>query len=272
MEIFASVLYPVLVIGGLGLFFGAVLGFAGRIFYVKEDPKIIEIREALPGANCAGCGYSGCDAFAIAVVRGDAPVNACPVGGSVCADKIADIMGVSHEVVIKRAAYIKCAGSCEQSASLYDYVGIQDCKAVNQLAANGHKACMFGCLGNGNCFRACEFGAVEIVDGIAKIDIDKCTACGKCITACPRELIELIPVEKSVRVACNSHDNGKITKTKCQVGCIGCKICQKSCEYDAITVNNFLANIDYEKCTLCGACVNKCPTNAIEEVMSNQKI
>lgn len=262
---FTSILYPILSISGMGLLFGIALGFAGRIFYVEEDPKIGEVRDALPGANCGGCGFAGCDAFAVAVAVGDAPVNGCPVGGDAVAEKVADIMGVKAEASIKKAAYIKCVGNCEKAVYKYNYFGMDDCKAVNQLAGNGAKACGMGCIGNGTCVKACPYNAIRIVDGIAEVDSNKCTACGICVSTCPRQLIEIIPIEKKVRVGCNSLDSGKVVRQICSVGCIGCKICEKACDFDAIHVNNFLAKVDYDKCTLCGECVKKCPTKVIRD-------
>ncbi len=261
-----GILYPVLTIGGLGLIFGIILGIAGKFLAVKEDPKIGLIREALPGANCGGCGFAGCDAFAAAVVKGEADVSGCPVGGSACAMNIGEIMGVKVEAHERRTAYIKCDGDCNKTLFRYDYKGINDCTAVQMLAGGGSKSCKFGCLGNGSCVRACQFGAINIVDGIAQIDPEKCTECGMCVKTCPRSLIELVPVSKAVRVGCNSLDNGKFVRANCKVGCISCKMCEKACEFDAIHVENQLAKVDYDKCTLCGACVAKCPTNAIKIV------
>ena len=262
----SSILYPLLSIGGMGLLFGLGLGYAGRIFYVKEDPRIGEVRDALPGANCGGCGFAGCDAFAFAVASGNAPVNGCPVGGGAVVKAMAEIMGQQAEAVIRREAYVKCAGNCDKAAYQYEYFGLDDCSAVNQLAGNGPKTCTFGCLGNGSCLKACAFDAINIVNGIAEIDTDKCTACGRCVATCPRRLIEILPVEKYVRVGCNSRDSGKTVKGYCAVGCISCKLCEKACGYDAVHVNTFLAEVDYDKCVLCGACVKKCPTDAIREV------
>jgi Na+-translocating ferredoxin:NAD+ oxidoreductase RNF subunit RnfB len=263
---FNSILYPVLSISGMGLLFGIALGFAGRIFYVKEDPKIGEVREALPGANCGGCGYAGCDAFAVAVAAGEAPVGGCPVGGADVAEKVAEIMGKKVELAARKAAYVKCAGSRDKAVFRYDYVGLDDCKAVSQLAGSGSKSCGMGCLGNGSCAKTCPYNAIAMVDGIAKVNSDICVACGLCVPTCPRNLIELIPVDSAVRVACNSTDSGKVVRAHCTVGCIGCKMCEKVCAYDAIHVTNLLAKVDCDKCTLCGECVKKCPTKAIVDL------
>lgn len=264
MEFLTSVLFPVLLIGGMGLIFGIGLGTFGEIFNVEEDPRVAEIREVLPGANCAGCGYAGCDSFAAAVASNETSIVGCPVGGPACADRIADIMGIAHQAMRRHTAFVKCVGTCDKAAENYKYTGLDDCKAINQLSGNGPKTCVYGCLGNGNCYRACAFGAIILEDGIARVNSDKCTACGKCVASCPRQLIELVPADKPVRVACNSLDVGKVVRSYCSAGCISCKICEKACAYDAIHIGVNLAKVDYDKCTLCDACVTKCPTKVIK--------
>lgn len=259
-----SILFPVLSIGGMGILFGFGLGFAAIKFRVEQDPKIPKVRECLPGANCGGCGYAGCDAYAAAVVEGKAKTNGCPVGGAAVAEKVSEIMGVEAEVGERMAAFVKCSGNCDKAAAKYDYFGIQDCKMENALAG-GRKSCSYGCLGDGNCAKVCNFGAISIVNGVAVIDKDKCTACGQCVAACPKNIIELVPYKSRVRVACNSNDMPKAVKTNCAVGCMGCKICERNCEHDAVHITNFLAKVDYEKCVECGVCIEKCPTKAISQ-------
>lgn len=261
-----GIIIPVTIIGGLGLFFGVILGFADRIFKVEADPRIDAVRAALPGANCGGCGLAGCDAFAAAVVGGEAKINGCPVGGAACAASIAEILGVEAVSDERLSAYVKCAGNCNVATYRYDYSGINDCRAVTMLAGNGSKSCQYGCLGNGSCKNACQFGAITIENGIAFVDPEKCTSCTMCTKTCPRKLIEMVPVSKLTRVSCNSHDNGKTVRSHCTVGCIGCKLCEKTCRYDAVHVENLLARVDYSKCTNCGECVTKCPTKAIAVV------
>lgn len=257
-----SILYPVLSIGGMGVLFGVGLGFAAIKFKVEQDPKIPLVREALPGANCGGCGFAGCDAFAAAVVSGEAKINGCPVGGAAVAEKVAEIMGVEAGDAERLTAFVKCKGDCDKSQSKYNYFGIEDCTIENALSG-GAKSCSFGCLGGGSCVKACNFGAISVQNGVAVVDKEKCTSCGQCIKACPKNLIELIPYKNEVKVACNSNDNGKVVKSNCSVGCIGCKICEKACEFDAVHIDKFLAKVDYDKCTQCGACTQKCPTKAI---------
>lgn len=258
-----SILFPVLSIGGMGLIFGAGLGFAGKVLAVEEDPKLGEIMECLPGANCGGCGYPGCGGCAAAIVAGNAPVNACPVGGASVASKIAEIMGVVAEEKEPTAAFVKCGGTCEKAKSKYEYFGLDDCNMASQLVGGGSKTCAYGCLGLGSCVKACPFGAISIQDGIAVVDPEICTSCGKCVSTCPKHIIEILPLKKKVKVQCSSKDTGKTVMAACSVGCISCKICEKTCKFDAIHVIDNIAVIDYEKCKNCGMCANKCPKGVI---------
>ena len=258
-----SILFPVLSIGGMGVVFGACLGVASEVFKVEEDPRIGEILGVLPGANCGGCGFPGCGGCAGAIVAGTAPVNACPVGGAACAEKIGAIMGIEASASEPVAAFVKCGGTCEKAKDKYEYFGIDDCNFAVQLAGGGSKSCSYGCLGLGSCKKACAFGAIEIVDGIAVVDKDKCVACGKCVSACPKHIIELLPAKKKVKVQCSSKDLGKNVIPNCSVGCIACKICEKNCPFDAIHVIDNLAVIDYDKCKACGICANKCPKGVL---------
>lgn len=250
------------VVGGTGLIIGLLLGFAGKAFYVEVNEKEIEVREALPGNNCGGCGYAGCDALAKAIANGEAEANACPVGGAAVAEVIAGIMGSTVDVT-KNVAFVKCSGDCEKAKDRFNYNGTEDCNQAALSTGGGQKACTYGCLGFGSCVKACEFDAIHVENGIAKVDIEKCVACGKCIKACPKHLIELVPYEQKQKVACNSNSFGKDVKAVCSAGCIGCKICEKQCEFDAIHVENNIAHIDYSKCTNCGKCKEKCPVKVI---------
>lgn len=258
----SNIIFPILCIGGMGVLFGACLGFAAIIFKVEQDPKIPLIRECLPGANCGGCGYAGCDALAEAIAKGEAKVNTCPVGGSAAAEKIAEVMGVDAGSSVKLTAFVKCNGNCDAAKNKFEYYGVNDCSLEASLGG-GKKSCSFGCLGDGNCVRVCNFDAISVINGVAVVNKDKCVACGACVNACPKSLIELVPYDSTVRVACNSHDMPKPTKDNCANGCMGCKLCEKNCPNEAVSVTDFLAKVDYEKCTQCGACVEKCPTKAI---------
>lgn len=257
-----GIIAAVLVIGGLGLIFGIGLSYASKVFAVKVDERVIRIREALPGANCGGCGFAGCDSYADAVVNNGAETNCCPVGGSEVAKKVAAIMGVEAEDIKRTAARVLCNGRCSVSKEKYEYHGIDSCTAAAQLYG-GHKACSYGCLGHGDCVKACPFGAIDITGGIARIIEDRCKACGKCVAACPKKLIEIIPKDKKYSVMCRSKDKGPVTKTNCEVGCIGCMKCVRACSCGAISMEGSLARIDYGKCTNCGECTKACPTMAI---------
>ncbi|MDO4289450.1 MAG: RnfABCDGE type electron transport complex subunit B, partial [Eubacterium sp.] len=258
-----ELLIPVAVLGVMGLIFGAGLAIASKIFEVKVDERVPLVREALPGANCGGCGFPGCDALAAAIVSGEASVDACPVGGAAVAAAIGKIMGEDAGAQTPKVACVQCKGDCDHAPSMADYFGAMDCREA--LVANGGvKQCRYGCLGLGTCVKACMFGALSIGDkGLPVVDVEKCVACGKCKTACPRQIIDIIPEDKLIHVDCRSKDKGKIVRQNCEVGCIGCRACTKVCPEEAITVTDNLASIDYDKCVLCGACVEKCPTGAI---------
>ena len=260
-----GIILAAVVVGGTGLFIGVFLGIAGKKFAVKVDEREEAILGVLPGNNCGGCGYAGCSGLAAAIVKGEAEVSGCPVGGAPVAAKIGDIMGVAAGTQERQTAFVKCAGTCEKASLDYDYTGIQDCTMASMMQNGGAKGCNSGCLGFGSCVAACPFDAIHVVDGIAVVDKEACKACGKCIAACPKHLIELIPYEQKVAVDCSSHDKGKQVMAACGVGCIGCKKCEKTCPNGAVTVENFCAHIDYEKCTGCGACKEACPRGVIRE-------
>jgi len=258
-----TILFSGVSIGGLGLVFGLGLGIAAKKFAVEVNPLISEVRYALPSANCGACGYAGCDAFAKAVVEGDAKSNGCPVGGQSTAEAVAGIMGEEAGIMVATTAFVKCKGTCEVAKEKYDYYGVADCVAASYLQGKGSKQCTYGCLGLGSCAQACMFGAIDMIDGVAVINEEKCTSCGMCVEACPKDIIEVMPSGSKVRVDCNSEEKGKDTRQACSVGCIGCRKCAKVCDYDAFEFINGLAHIDYSKCTQCGACIEACPTNAI---------
>lgn len=259
-----SILLAMGIVGGTGVVIGVLLGIAGERFAVETDEREVAVRECLPGNNCGGCGYPGCDGLAAAIVKGEAAVNSCPVGGDACGNAIGAIMGVaggeSHTPV---AAWVKCAGTCEAAKEQYDYVGPSSCRLAQNNPGGGAKACNYGCLGLGDCKDACPFQAIEIIDGIAVVDTEKCKACGKCVAQCPRHLIELAPVDAAAHVKCSSKDKGVDVKKVCQVGCIGCGLCARNCPSQAVSVENNVAHIDQEKCTHCGICKEKCPVKII---------
>ena len=257
-----NVIYAVAVLFIMGIVFAILLGVAAKVFAVEVDERVPLVRECLPGANCGGCGFPGCDGLAAAIVEGRAPVNGCPVGGAAAAEKIAKVLGVEVAAGDRQVAHVYCNGGCNAKDKA-NYEGLQDCNAAMRVAS-GPKACSFGCMGLGSCVKACAFDAIHIVDGVAKVDTDKCVACGKCVASCPNHLIELVPYKAEHLVQCSSHDKGKDVKSVCESGCIGCTLCTKQCEFDAIHMEDNLAVIDYEKCTNCGKCAEKCPVKVIQ--------
>lgn len=259
----SSILYPVLSLGGLGILFGVLLGYASKKFAVEVDERVPMVRSALPGANCGGCGFAGCDAYADAVVNAGAKPNGCPVGGATSAAKIAEIMGVTVDTSEPKKAYVKCQGTCDKAKEKYEYYGAMTCVDAANIPGAGSKSCTFGCMGLGSCVQVCAFDAIHVVNGIAVVDEDACTGCGACVNICPKTVIELTPVSKKVRISCNSHEKGLEVKNACSVGCISCGLCVRNCPSEAITMVNNLPVIDYDKCTQCGVCVGKCPTKAI---------
>jgi len=265
-----NIIWPVVSLGGLAIFFGIVLAYASKKFAVEINPKTAEVREALPSANCGGCGFAGCDALAEAIVSGQAAINACPVGGAPLAAKLAKIMGVTVEASERKVARVMCSGDNNNAKEKYEYQGITDCKAAEALAG-GSKSCRYGCTGLGTCVKACPFDAIHVINGVAVVDEEKCTACKKCIAVCPKNIIELVPVSKEVRVLCKNQEKGKAVMEVCKVGCIACQKCVKACKFDAIVFENNLARIDYSKCTNCMMCAEACPTKSIYANFNNRK-
>lgn len=260
-----SIVLTTVVLGSMGALFGIGLSYSANVLAVKEDERIGQIREILPGANCGGCGFPGCDGFAAAVVDGKAQTNGCPVGGNSVSDSVSSIMGVVPEKTERKVARILCNGKCSTSREKYVYTGIHDCAAAAQ-AFGGHKACTYGCLGHGSCANVCPFGAIDLVGGIARVVEDRCMGCSKCIEACPKKLIELVQASKKYSVICRSKDKGPITKKNCDVGCIGCMKCLKVCKSDSIVMEGSLAKINVQTCTNCGECYKVCPTMAIRKM------
>lgn len=258
-----NILYPVATISGLGLVFGAGLGFAAQKFAVEVDENVEKVIEKLPGANCGGCGYAGCGPFAEAVVAGTVEPSCCFVNSAENTQAIGDILGTAVEVLDKQRAMVACRGTNENATDKNKYYGITDCRDAALLPGGGSKSCSYGCLGLASCVKVCVFDAMSIQDGVAVVDPEKCTACGTCVRTCPKHIIHLIPATSTYHVNCMSEDKGKEAKSNCSVACIGCGICVRGCPVDAITMKNRIAYIDNCVCIDCGICEKKCPTKAI---------
>jgi RnfABCDGE-type electron transport complex B subunit len=272
MITFAGAVYPVIILGLLGLIFGALLAYASIKFYVEVDERVSKIREILPGANCGGCGYAGCDGYADGIVNAAAKINKCAAGGSALVSGIASIMGVEAVASVPVRAFLKCKGSPEISKANAVYEGIKDCRSAAILPGGSPKACPFGCMGFGTCVKVCVFGALSIKDGLAAIDPEKCVGCGTCAATCPKSVITLVPRASNFQVVCNSNWRGPDVKKVCAEGCIGCGVCVKICQAGAITIDRNLARIDASKCTNCGACAAKCPAHSIGCVIQDKEI
>ena len=269
-----DILYAALVLGGMGLIFGGLLTLASKVFAVPENPTRNAIRDALPSANCGGCGYPGCDGCADAIASGKAPVNACPVGGAAVAEKIGKIMGIEVAPASeKKVAQVICQGDTGHCKNKFVYTGIQDCVAAS-LVSDGNRSCKYACLGLGTCVRACPFDAIHIDEhlGIAVVDPEKCQSCGKCVEACPKHVLELQPVSQPVRLLCRAAEAGSLVSDNCRVGCIGCERCANECKFGAITMVNHLPQFDMTKCRGCMMCAEVCPTSAIWADWDDRKI
>lgn len=269
-----AILISVLVLGALGLVFGILLMLANKVFEMPSDPKRDAVRNALPGANCGGCGFAGCDALADAIAAGTAPISACPVGGAACASEIAKILGMEEMPdQVRNVATVVCQGSKQQCRDKFEYHGIQDCVAAMTIN-NGSRSCKYACLGLGTCVRACKFDAIHIDEatGIAKVDPEKCTSCGACVRACPKEVLSLQPETVPVRLLCRAAEEGKLVSDNCKIGCVGCGKCMDACKFGAITMVNNLPVIDRSKCVGCMMCAETCPNGSMWGDFDNRLI
>ena len=264
------VVITILTLAALGTVAALVLYFVAQKFKVFEDPRIDLVEEALPAANCGGCGFPGCRAFAEALVKSDdiSALN-CPVGGADTMKSVAGILGKEAGNAAPLIAVVRCYGTCDNRPKTNHYDGAGSC-AVAASLYGGDTGCSYGCLGEGDCVAACDFDAMYMdpKTGLPVIK-DNCVACGACVEACPKDIIELRkvgPKGRRIFVSCVNKDKGGVAKKSCEVACIGCGKCVKVCPYDAITMENNLAYIDYEKCKLCRKCVVVCPTHAIHEI------
>ena len=258
-----NILSAVLVLGILGAVFGAILAIASKVFAVKVDERLPLLKDALPGANCGGCGFAGCQAYAQAVLEGKAEIGLCAAGGPESSAKMAEIMGVEASAYERKVAMVKCRGHNHVFKGNYD--GIRDCRSAMFVTGDGPSACPNGCLGFGTCTKVCKFGAITVENGIARVNPDKCTGCLQCVEACPRNVIVPVTYNTDIVIACSNKTRGAYTRQFCDVGCVGCRLCEKQCEYNAIHVVNNLAVINYDKCVSCGRCAAVCPRRLISD-------
>ena len=266
-----AILWTMAIITVLGLVLAGVLYLVAARFKVEEDPRIDEVEKAMPGANCGGCGFAGCRAFAESAVKApNLDKHFCPVGGNAVMGAVAAILGHELKAQAAMVAVVRCNGSCAARPKTNEYDGYPSCKVKSALYA-GDTGCAYGCLGCGDCVAACQFGALSMdpVTGLPVVDETRCTACGACVKACPKFIIELRPQgPRGMRewVACVNKDKGPAVKKACANACIGCGICFKTCTHGAIVFENNVAYIDASKCKLCRECEALCPTGAIHSV------
>ena len=257
-------LAAILSLGFIGMVAAFALGLAAKKFAVEVDPRELAALEALPGVNCGACGFPGCAGYAKALVSGTVDLNLCPPGGADVVVKLARILGVEASAAAREIAVVVCQGDNRKAQVRYHYLGLEDCTAAQRIAG-GPKTCPGGCLGLGSCQRSCPFDAIEMTaDGLAVISREKCTGCRKCVAVCPRNVIRMTPYDATVHVLCNSHDKGAVVRKYCQVGCIGCHICQKTVP-GAYKVDNFLATVVYEHSADADEAIAKCPTKCIRD-------
>jgi H+/Na+-translocating ferredoxin:NAD+ oxidoreductase subunit B len=257
-------LMPTAVLAGIGLVSGLGLAVAAKVFAVETDPRQEKISDALPGANCGGCGYAGCTDFSAALVAGKVGPADCPVCDEATQELLGEIMGVDVEHSERQVALIMCQGGVGIANLEGRYNGQASCTSAD-LIGGGEKLCNHGCLGLADCQAVCSFGAIEITsDGIARVIPSRCTACGKCLAACPKNLIRLVPAKAKVHVLCSNTDKGAAARKACDVSCIGCKKCMKSFEEDPrITIHNYLATVDYANPPTDQTVLEVCPTGAL---------
>ncbi len=271
-----TILFAILTLSILGVASAVILYFIAQKFKVYEDPAIDVVNSMLPGANCGGCGYAGCRALAELIVKThELDKYRCPVGGNDTIKNIAAYLGLQAAEMEPGVAVVRCNGSRANAPVRINYEGATSCAFSNSLSA-GKSGCPFGCLGEGDCVSVCKFDAIVIdtITGLPIVDEEKCTACGACVNACPRHIIEVRPKGKKSRriyVSCVNREKGAIARKNCTVACIGCGKCIKVCEYEAITLNENLAYIDATKCRLCRKCVEACPNQSIIELNFPQR-
>ena len=257
-------LVPTAVLAGMGLVAGLGLAAAARVFAVETDPRQDEVNDALPGANCGGCGFAGCADFAAAVVAGKAEPGDCPVCGDADCQVVAAIMGLEVTAAKRKVALVLCQGDESVAKHSFRYNGQASCASAD-LLGGGDKTCLHGCLGLADCQAVCTFGAIEMTEkGIARVIPARCSGCGKCVTACPKDIISLVPDDAVIHVLCVNTDKGGVARKACHVACIGCKKCEKTFAEDPrIRISSSLAHVDYDNPPADPAVTEACPTGAL---------
>lgn len=256
-----EILIPVIIVSVIGLVCGIGLSLASKYMAVPTDERQEKIRECLPSANCGACGFSGCDGYAEAVAKGEAEPNLCTAGGKETAEKLSSVLGVEIAAE-ENCAVIFCGCERQNVEVKFAYTGLQSCKAASMIA-KGPTSCDYGCLGFGDCAKACPFGAIKMENGKPIVDKALCTGCGKCKDMCPRGIIGIVPKDKTVHITCSNKDKGAAAVKACKTSCIGCGMCVKACEQNAITIKDNLAVIDYSLCIGCGKCKEVCKRKSI---------
>lgn len=258
-----EILIPVLVVAGIGLLAGLILAVASIVMAVPKDEKAEAIRTMLPGANCGACGFSGCDGYAKAMAAGEAQPGLCPVGGAAVTKAVSEYLGCDASDAEIKVAVVHCLGSYDNTNDKVKYEGIETCAGAAMIAG-GIASCQYGCMGLGDCMKACQYGAISVKNGLAVIDPKLCKGCSMCIKACPKHLIHFVPFWQQAIVLCSNCDKGVDTNKICKIGCIACKKCEKTCQHDAIHVINNHAVVDTAKCVGCGDCAGVCPRHCIK--------
>jgi len=266
MAIAITILLAGLLLLALAVVMAYILGWAHQAFYVEVDPKVTAIERALPGVNCGGCGYVGCSEYAQAVAAGESPPTLCGPGGTSCAKKLAQIMGVEVAEAYPYRAVVHCAAKESQRLPVDkpQYQGEPTCAAANLVA--DYQGCIYGCLGLGDCVRACDYDAIHVIDGLAVVDYDNCIGCKACSVVCPRNIISMVPFksEEMLVVACSNRDTGLEVKAVCEIGCTGCSACSR--KSDDIAMEDGLPTINYEayqKGSDFSLSIEKCPRESL---------